>query len=81
MLMLHQSEGQGGMSTAWRWSIRCRYFTPRGGFVVFAPGGYHLMCTDPHAQMKPGAHVPVVLTLSDGSSVAASFAVRDARGK
>jgi len=41
----------------------------------FAPGGYHLMCENPNAKMKIGGRVGVLLKLSDGSSVAAGFAV------
>ncbi len=49
--------------------------------VRFAPGGYHLMCTDPRPGLKPGARVPVILTLSNGNHIAVAFAVRNAKGK
>jgi copper(I)-binding protein len=52
---------------------------PPGGAVTFAPGGYHLMCTDP--ALKIGSRVPVTLHLSDGSSIVAAFQVRGATGK
>jgi periplasmic copper chaperone A len=54
---------------------------PAGGRIAFAPGGYHLMCTAPKPAMKPGAKVPVVLHLSDGSAVAVGFTVKGANGK
>jgi copper(I)-binding protein len=54
---------------------------PAGGSIAFAPGGYHLMCTDPKPAMKLGAKVPVVLHLSDGSAVAVGFIVKSASGK
>lgn len=76
MLMLHQSTNKGGMSGM---DMVDKVALPAGGKAVFAPGGFHLMCDAP--KMKLGAKVPVVITLSDGSSVAADFAVRDAKGR
>jgi copper(I)-binding protein len=52
---------------------------PPGGSIAFAPGGYHLMCSDAHLTI--GKRVPVTLHLSDGSSVTAAFQVRGATGK
>ena len=76
MLMLHKSSETGGMTGM---AMVDRVPLPAGGTVRFAPGGLHLMCD--HPKMKLGATVPVALHLSDGTSVIASFAVRDARGK
>jgi copper(I)-binding protein len=78
MLMIHQSSNKGGMSSM---DMVERVTVPAGGNIAFAPGGYHLMCTDPKPAMKPGAKVPVVLHLSDGSAVAVGFTVRSASGK
>jgi len=78
MLMIHQSSNKGGMSSM---DMVERVNVPAGGNIAFAPGGYHLMCTDPKPAMKPGAKVPVVLHLSDGSAVAVGFAVKSASGK
>ena len=76
MLMMHQSSSKGGMTGM---DMVDSVKVPAGGAVRFAPGGYHLMCDNP--KMKIGAKVPVVLTLSDGTSVAVQFVVRNAKGK
>jgi copper(I)-binding protein len=78
MLMIHQSRTAGGMSSM---DMIMQVTVPASGKLVFAPGGYHLMCTDPTPKMKIGARVPVVLQFSDGSAVAVAFAVRGANGK
>jgi copper(I)-binding protein len=49
--------------------------------LKFAPGGYHLMCMQPSADIKPGKTVSVTLTFANGSSVTAPFAVRSASGQ
>ena len=78
MLMMHQSSNKGGMSGM---DMIDRVIVPAGGTVRFAPGGYHLMCENPNAKMKVGSKVGVLLKLSDGSSVAAGFVVKNATGK
>ena len=76
MLMIHQSSNKGGMSGM---DMVDRVTEPAGGTVKFAPGGYHLMCTD--ARLKIGTKAPVLLNLSDGTAVAVAFQVRNATGK
>jgi copper(I)-binding protein len=76
MLMLHQSTDKGGMSGM---DMVDKVPLPAGQTVRFATGGFHLMCEE--AKMKIGGKVPVVITLSDGTSVAADFAVRNAAGR
>lgn len=78
MLMMHRSSNKGGMSGM---DMVDQVIVPAGGTLRFAPGGYHLMCENPTAKMKIGSRVGVLLKLSDGSSVAAGFAVKDASGK
>jgi len=78
MLMMHKSEEQGGMGSMEDVSSVA---VPAGGTVKFAPGGYHLMCMNPTAAIKPGGSVSVKLGFSDGSQVDALFAVRNAQGK
>jgi len=78
MLMMHKSSTSGGMS---RMEMADKVEVPAGGKTSFAPGGLHLMCMRPTAIMKIGGKVPVVLQLSDGTRVAATFAVRGASGK
>ena len=75
-VMLHKSSpatGMGRMEKVDALSI------PAHGKAALSPGGYHLMCDSP--KMKLGAKVPVLLHLSDGSTVAVGFQVRNAAGK
>ena len=76
MLMMHQSQNTGGMSGM---DMVEKVTVPAGGTVKFAPGGYHLMCTD--AKLKIGGKMPVLLDLSDGTRVAVAFQVKNAAGK
>jgi copper(I)-binding protein len=78
MLMLHKSQNTGGMSGM---ADMAQVVVPAGGEVRFAPGGYHLMCMDAKAVLKPGAKVPVTLQFADGAKVTSPFAVRNAAGK
>jgi copper(I)-binding protein len=78
MLMLHKSENNNGMASMMDMPSVA---VPAGGAVSFKPGGYHLMCMQPTAAMKPGVSVPVTLQFADGSKMTASFAVRDAKGQ
>jgi hypothetical protein len=78
MLMMHQTLDTGGMSSM---QDATRIPVPAGGAVKFAPGGYHLMCMNPTAAMKPGATVGVTFKLSDKSEVKTEFAVKNAQGK
>ncbi len=78
MLMMHRSSNKGGMSGM---DMVDRVIVPAGGTLRFQPGGYHLMCENPTAKMKVGSKVGVLLKLSDCSSVAAGFVVKNAAGK
>lgn len=78
MLMLHVSENKGGMSAMRH--VDSIDVAP-GGTLEFKQGGYHLMCMQATAAIKPGATVPVTLVFRDGQKVTANFAVRDALGK
>ena len=78
MLMLHKSENMGGMTGMADVSA---IDVAGGGKLVFAPGGYHLMCMHATGALKPGATVPVTLHFKDGQKLTAPFAVRDAAGK
>lgn len=77
-VMMHKSSSTGGMS---RMEMVDKVDVLAGGKVSFAPGGLHLMCMRPTSLMKIGGKVPVVLQLSDGTRVAATFSVRGASGK
>ena len=78
MLMLHKSADTGGMDSM---SDMDSVAVPAGATVAFAPGGYHLMCTDPKPAVKPGAKIPVVLQFDNGTNLAVTFDVKNARGK
>ena len=70
---LHRSVNQGGTSTMQPvHEIRLR----PGESVSFAAGGYHLMLERPSIAIHPGDHVPITLHFAGGSSLTASFEVR-----
>jgi hypothetical protein len=77
MLMLHKSEQKNGVDTM---SDVTSVDIPPGQTVKFAPGGYHLMCTDPGPAIRPGHSVPVRLHFSDGSAATINFPVKSATG-
>ena len=61
-LMLHQSQEKSGMSSM---SMVSDITVPAHGSVIFAAGGYHLMCMQP--KMKVGQRVPFALHFKDGA--------------
>ncbi|HWA89251.1 MAG TPA: copper chaperone PCu(A)C [Rhizomicrobium sp.] len=77
-LMLHKSSSSGGMGSM---EEVASLAVPAGGEVKFAPGGYHLMCMNPSAAIKPGASVEVTLSFAGGQKLTAAFAVKNAQGK
>jgi copper(I)-binding protein len=72
MLMMHKTS-KGGMEHVMALDVA------PGETLAFAPGGYHLMCTD--SRLKPGNAVPVTFIFSQNEKLAANFAVRNAMGK
>jgi copper(I)-binding protein len=76
MLMLHKSDTMNGMAEM---SDVERVDIAAGSTIAFAPGGYHLMCTDPKA-LHPGGKISVTLSFSNGTHITADFAVRNAAG-
>ena len=72
MLMMHKTS-KGGMEHVMALDVA------PGETLAFAPGGYHLMCTD--SRLKPGNAVPVTFIFSQSEKLAANFAVRNAMGK
>jgi copper(I)-binding protein len=77
-LMLHESLHQGGQE---RMQMVDQVKIPPRGSVTFAPGGYHLMCMQPSAQLHPGGTAPVTLSFADGGTLTTDFAVRGAAAK
>ena len=78
MLMVHRSTESGGVS---RMDDIKSIAIPPGHTLVFAPGGYHLMCMDPGAAMSPGNHVLVTLIFADHRRIDVDFEVKGAAGK
>ncbi len=78
ILMLHKSQTGGGMA---QMSDVAAIDIPAHGTLKFAPGGYHLMCTDAKAAIRPGNLVLVRLDFAGGLQATASFAVRNASGR
>ncbi len=78
MLMVHRSSSGNGMASMGHVPS---LDVPAGGSVSFSPNGYHLMCMEPKAQIKPGNTVPVTLLFQGGAKVTADFAVRNAAGR
>ncbi len=78
MVMLHKSDEMSGMSSM---SEVASIDVTAGSTVKFAPGGYHLMCMDPTALLKPGATVAVTVQFADDAKITTPFAVRTATGK
>ncbi|HIP22242.1 MAG TPA: copper chaperone PCu(A)C, partial [Rhodobacteraceae bacterium] len=46
-----------------------------GGTLTFAPGGYHVMCMKPAADIKSRDSVPVTLKFRNGETLEAMFSV------
>ncbi len=78
MLMLHKSVRKNGTESM---VMVPSVAVPAHGSVKFAPGGYHLMCMKPTAEMQHGKTVPVTLKFAGGNSLEAEFPVRNAIGK
>ena len=73
MLMLHRSVSTNGED---RMLMVRSVVVPPHGTLRFGPGGYHLMCMQPH--MAVGQTARVSLALSGGATTGADFAVRGA---
>jgi copper(I)-binding protein len=78
MLMLHKSDEMNGIAGM---SDIANIPVASGDTLKFAPGGYHLMCMNPTAAMKPEAKVSVTLDFADGTKLSADFAVKNAKGQ
>jgi hypothetical protein len=76
-LMLHRSVNDNGQE---RMEMVASVAVPAHGGVRFEPGGYHLMCMSPTADVARGRSVSVTLRFEDGGSLVASFPVRGATG-
>jgi periplasmic copper chaperone A len=73
-LMLHKSTEDNGMA---RMAMVTAVPVPPHGTLHFAPGGYHLMCTQPSgALLTHAGSETVTLHFADGGSVSAPFAIQ-----
>lgn len=63
---LHESMGQGGMTTMHRLS---GIDLPARGEVRFAPGGNHVMLFGLDGRLKPGSTVPLTVRFAEGPPV------------
>jgi copper(I)-binding protein len=78
MVMLHQSKEVNGVEKM----LPVKSVTvPAHGSLSFAPGGYHLMCTQPQSSMQIGHSVPMTLKFAGGGSITAQFPVKGAGGQ
>lgn len=75
MVMLHHSRLAQGDSTM---EMVNHLDIPAHGDVKLAPGGYHLMLSQPTHAIKPGDHVKVTLEFAGGETFQADFSVRPA---
>ena len=76
-LMLHRSVERGGQEMM---EMLASVRVPAHGSVTFAPGGYHLMCTQPGPAVAPGGTVPITLRFDNGMTLTVGFPVRGALG-
>ena len=77
-LMLHRSMNSGGTDSM---AAVDHVSVPAHGSISFAPGGYHLMCMQPAATLRPGGTIPVTLTFDGGGKLTANFTVEGAHGR
>ena len=75
MVMLHHSRLAHGDSTM---EMVDHLDIPAHGSVELAPGGYHLMLSQPTHAIKPGDHVKVTFEFADGGELQTDFSVRPA---
>jgi copper(I)-binding protein len=75
MVMLHHSRLAHGDSTM---EMVDHLDIPAHGSVELAPGGYHLMLSQPTHAIKPGDHVEVTFEFADGAKLQTDFSVRPA---
>ncbi len=73
MAMIHETRLNGTQTTM---RARAAVAVPPGATVRFAPEGLHVMLHDLRRALNVGDEVPLVLALSDGSSVSVSARVR-----
>lgn len=78
MSMLHQTQSNGSTSTM---VMVDKASVPANGTLAFAPGGYHVMFEKAKKPLTVGSSIPVTFKFSDGESVEAQCAVKNAAGQ
>ncbi|MBL6853629.1 MAG: copper chaperone PCu(A)C [Alphaproteobacteria bacterium] len=78
MIMMHRSSTAGGMA---RMDDVSSVTIARGQRVVFAPGGYHLMCMAASPRLRAGGTMKITLTFGNGTTSDVTFHVVNARGQ
>ena len=78
MSMLHQTQSSGSTS---KMVMVDKASVPAKGSLAFAPGGYHVMFENAKKPLTVGSSIPVTFKFSDGESVEAQCAVKNAAGK
>lgn len=78
MAMLHKTSSGGGMASMS--DVTSVPLAPHET-VAFAPGGYHVMCMNPTAAVKPGQSVTMTFEFSDKTELPVAFAVKSAAGR
>ncbi len=73
-ITIHRTEHAEGMT---RMTHIADVAVPAHGKTVFEPGAYHLMLEQPKLALNAGDSVAVVLEFAGGSSVSATFQVRE----
>jgi len=72
-VQLHLSEVRDGTAMM---RVQASIEIPGGGSLHLAPGGYHLMMSDPRSPLRSGDTVSLRLEFSDGSVVSAEAPVK-----
>ncbi|MBI2970427.1 MAG: copper chaperone PCu(A)C [Gammaproteobacteria bacterium] len=72
-VQLHLSEVRDGTAMM---RMQASIEIPGGGSLHLAPGGYHLMMSDPRSPLRSGDTVSLRLEFSDGSVVSAEAPVK-----
>lgn len=75
MVMLHRSRLEQGSSLMQAVS---GMEIPAHSEAALAPGGYHLMLSEPRRAIRPGDTVKLILHFADGAALQADFPVRPA---
>ncbi|MEQ0777818.1 copper chaperone PCu(A)C [Paraburkholderia tropica] len=78
MSMLHQTQSNGSTS---KMVMVDKASVPANGTLAFAPGGYHVMFEKAKKPLTVGSTIPVTFKFSDGESVQAQCAVKNAAGQ